>query len=450
MRTKSTAPRRTASVLALGGLSLIAACDGGDTRGAAPSPNDPLAGLDAPRDQPRPPAPSAAPATPPQIAQPTDAGYLAVSRAIESGDAPAARRGLLALAPGLHMRLLEARLAALEGDAIGSVRAIEAARAEHPDQGAVYAAAAELHALAGRTSSAEDEIREGLAAAGETPELLRARGVLALSREGGARTGLGHLLAARAAAPQLEFSTHMLAEAYRLLASGALAARQPLEAAGFAREALALLPDDAEALELLADASAALGDFTSALATYERLLAAGRDLRAGAALMYARGATAALLEKDRKLALERYLRARELGADDTELGFGVNVLEEELRKRLEAGVAALERSDWTAARSSFEEALRIEPGLFEARNQLASALFRLGEFQAAATHWRGLLDEAEREGRELVTPVHLNLARALYQLGSRDEVRALLEGWLARHASSEHAAATREMLARLD
>lgn len=450
MRTDPVDSKRPAPALVLSCLAFLAACERADTSGAHATSSDPLEGAQAPVDSPKPSTPAVAVVTPPQVPQPGDAGYLAVVRAIESGDAAAARRGLLALAPGMHVRLLEARLAALDGDSIGAVRAIEAARSAHPDQGAVYATAAELHALAGRTSSAEDEIREGLLVAGETPELLRARGVLALSREGGARTGLGHLLAARAAAPQLEFTESMLAEAYRLLAAGALAERQPQQAAGFAREALALDANDPEALELLADSSAALGDFLAALETYERLLASGRDVRAASAMMYVRGATAALLERDRELAITRYLRARSLGADDTELGFGVTVLEEELRKQLAAGVAALEAADWSAARSAFEGALRIEPGLFEARNQLGAALFRLGDFEGAESQWRGLLEEAERDARELSAPVHLNLARALYQRGARAEVRTLLESWLARHADSEHAAATREMLARLD
>ncbi len=443
-------PVGIANALAVCLVAALVGCDGSVAGGGELPSSDPLAGSDATREPRREPNQAPAVPNPPQIAQPSDAGYLAVSRALEAGDAAAARRSLLALSSGLHASLLEARLLALEGDAIGAVRAIEAARAAHPDQGAVYAVAAELHALAGRTSSAEAEIREGLSLAGETPELLRARGVLALSREGGARTGLGHLLAARAANPELEFTTHMLAQAYRLLASGALAERRPPQAAAFAREALALAPDDPDALELLADALAAQGDFSAALENYERLLAAGRDVRAGGAMMYVRGATAALLEKQRELAIARYLRARELGADDRELGFGLNVLEEELRKRLAAGVAAADALDWSAARQSFEAALRIEPRLFEARNQLATALFRLGEFKGAAEQWRGLLDEAERDARELNTPVHLNLARALYQAGARDEVRSLLEGWLARNADSELAPATREMLARLD
>lgn len=448
LRFRSSLASRAAPLLAA--LALGAACGDSDARQPLVDDRDPLSESvsAAPSERATPPA-TPIPAAPPQLVQPADALYVSVSRAIEAGDGAAARRDSLALAPSLHSMLLGARLLALEGDSVGAVRALEAARAARPEQGAVYATAAEIHAAGGRLQSAEDEIRDGLRAAGETPELLRARGVLALCREGGARTGLGHLLAARRAAPGLEFSTHMLAEAYRLLAAAALGEANPQEAVGFAREAFALAPDDAETRELLADALAAQGDFTGALEQYEGLLSSGRDVRAACALMNVRGATAALLESNRELAIARYSRARALGSSDEELGFGANVLEEELRKVLARGVEATERADWTAARAAFEQALRIEPQLLEAHNQLGIALFRLGDHEGAAASWRAVLERAEREALELPDPVHLNLARALYQLGRRDEVKTLLESWLERHGASEHAAATRDMLARL-
>jgi len=279
----------------------------------------------------------------PQDPRPTDPRYFSVAQAIESGDVARARREWLALPDSLHKTLLNARIYALEGDEIAAVRELEAARERRPDQGVVFATAAEIHAAGRRFSSAEDEIREGLLVAGETPELLRARGVLSLCKEGGALTGLGHLLEARKRAPDLEFCDHVLAEAYRLLGAAALAARSPTEAAAYARSALELEPEDRDAAQMLGDSLAAVGDFDGALARYENLLAAGVDLRVECALMYVKGATAALLESKRELAIERYVRARELGSTREELGFGATVLQEEAAKAVNAGLDAYDR-----------------------------------------------------------------------------------------------------------
>jgi tetratricopeptide (TPR) repeat protein len=432
-----------------GELELATSAANAPSSAPAPTPATGVAPPSTSPDARRAPAANAPPAAP-QLPRPTDPLYLSVARAIETGDAAAARRDWLRLAPGLHTSLLNARLYALEGDGVAAVREIESSRAAHPDQGAVFATAAEIHAAGGRLSSAEDEVREGLIAAGETPELLRARGVLALSREGGALTGLGHLLEARRRAPELEFTTHMLAEAYRLLGAAALGERKPAEATAFARSALELQPDDVDTRQMLGDSLAAQGDFEGAIEQYEGVLAGGADVRAACALMNVRGATAALLESKREVAVARYVRARELGSSDEELGFGANVLDEELAKALAAGLDAYDRGTLDAARASFQAALRLQPASLEARNHLAVVHFKQGEFEGAAARWREVLELARRTGVELPEPTHLNLARALFQLGKRDEVRTLLVEWLERHPSSEHAEATRAMLARLD
>lgn len=447
---------------------LVAACgdspaSGGGRSASAPLPPSPAAARNEPAPEPpsaglaagtdakaKSNASGAAGKTAPQLARPADPRYRSVAAAIEAGDAARARREWLALPPGLHAQLLNARLLALEGDAIGCVREIEAARASHPDQGAVYSTAAEIHAAAGRLASAEDEIREGLVVAGETPELLRARGVLSICREGGALKGLGHLLEAKRRAPDLEFMEQALVESYRLLGAAALSQSQPVEAAAFAREALAVRPGDPEMAQMLGDSLAAQGDFDGALAQYESVLAEGVDVRAALAMLSTRGATAALLESKRELAVARYLRARELGATDEELGFGAHVLSEEFESALRAGFVAYEAGEFGAAARRFEAALVVDPRSIEARNHLGVACFKLGEFERAAQAWRAVLAAAEREALELPEPVHLNLARALYQLDRRDELRTLLVEWLEAHESSEHADATREMLARLE
>jgi len=396
-----------------------------------------------------------------QLARCTDAAYLEAVHAFETGEFAGAKRGWLTLSDGLDANLLGARLRASEGDAVGAVRAIEAARTAYPTQARVYATAAEIYALAGKIESAEHEIRDGLLAAGPTPDLSRARGVLALCREGGARTGLEHLLAARQAEPKLEYCDRPLAQAHVLLGNASLAGQNALEAAAHARAALVALPGDRDARELLADALAAGGDFKASIETYEGLLAELRDSGAQVDAARARvettlswvelrGATAALFAHDRPLAVERYLRARELGVPPSELGFGATVLAEEAGKHVETGLDLYEKADLAAARVEFTQALALDPASLEAHNHLAVVLFKQNEFSAAADHWSRVLQLAREAKIPLPEPTHLNLARALYKSGRAGEVRALLSDYLTREPEGAWAEQTRDMLARFD
>ncbi|MCC7015250.1 MAG: hypothetical protein IT454_22010 [Planctomycetes bacterium] len=430
-------------------LTCLASCD-------EPTPSPRSAGQTSAPAGSNAEAPSARPGSvpallPAQLPRLTTERFVAAVAAYERGELARAEELRLTLPSGLDVELLGARIAAARGDEIAAVRAIEEARERAPDQGRVYATAAEIHAAAGRLASAEDEIREGLERAGPTPDLTRARGVLALCREGGARKGLEHLLAARDKEPTLEYCLVPLAQAHVLLGNAALAGKQPVEAVGHARAALLAWPDDVDATQLLADARAAVGEFGEALELYEKLLARGVDLRGALATLYARAATAALLEKDgRALAVQRYLRARELGLSAEELGFGVSVLHAEAERHIESGLASYDSGALDGARTAFESALRAEPESLEALNHLGVVDFRQARFADAAARWRQVLELAERGGIELPEPVHLNLARALHQAGRRPEVRAVLEHYLARQPEGEFAAETRAMLARLD
>src|SRR5688572_28330816 len=211
-----------------------------------------------PRDKraPQSPAQLARQGFPDQLPRGRSDDLRAATLALEAGDAAAATRALLALGDDLDSELLRARLAALEGDGIDAVRRLERARATWPDQSAVYATAAEIHAWAGRRASAEEEIRTGLSLCGPTPELSRARGVLALSREGGARAGLNHLLDAHAVDPDLPFLAPPLCSAHLLLGHAALADSLAVDALGHARAVLLLEPGNVEARTLQADAQA--------------------------------------------------------------------------------------------------------------------------------------------------------------------------------------------------
>lgn len=427
-------PRRALAGL----LALLFACSG-----EGPEPSAPTSAAAPPA-----PAPSE-PELPAQLPRSDDPRLAGVARAIEEGELEAANGALLGLPQGLDRELLTARLYAAEGDAISAVRTIEAARERWPDQGRVYGTAAEIHAASGRTESAEAEIREGLAVAGPVPALARARGVLALIREGGAALGLEHLLDARERDPGIWFTERPLFEAHLLLGNAAMGAEEPLEALGHARAALAAAPDEPEARQLEADALAAMGEFEPAISIYEALCEERPQLASTLALLCQRGATAALLKKERDVAIERYLRARDLGLSDEELGFGAAVLQEEAKRAIERGLDAYDTRELEAARGAFERATRLDPNQIEAFNHLGVVHFRLGDPGAAAVQWRTVLELARTRGIDLPEPVHLNLARALYQADRKAEVRPLLEDWLRRHPDGEWETATREMLARL-
>jgi tetratricopeptide (TPR) repeat protein len=364
--------------------------------------------------------------------------------ALEEGDWPEANRSILEIpdAAALDRALLRARLRAAEGDAVGAVRALEAARVDWPDQGRVYATAAEIHAAAGRLESATDEVRRGLEAAGPCPELTRARGVLSLARQGGAALGLEHLLAARAADPELPFTDRALVQAHVLLGRRSMAEERPLEALGHAKAARVVAPDDREALELAAEALEVSGDFGGAIEVYEQLLAAGADVGATLALTSQRGSTAALLGGDRGAALERALRARELGLSAEELGFSATLIEQETEAALERGVERYAAGELDAARAAFERALRCTPDSLEALNHLAVTRLRAGDPAGAARHWQRVVDTAEREDIELPEPVHVHLARALRAADRAADARSVLERYLTARPEGRWVAET--------
>ena len=427
--------------LPLAATLLLLACD----------PGEPERAVAAPRPSPAAAAGRGAPdrsELPPQLARSRHEAVRRATRALEGGRLDEANRAILEIPSEaeLDRRLLRARLRAREGDAVGAIQSIETARTEWPDQGRIYATAAEIHAVAGRLESAEEEIRLGLGAAGPTPELTRARGILSLGRETGARVALNHLLDARAQDPQLPFCDLPLAQAHVLLGRRAMASERPLEALGHAHAAQAALEGDRDALDLLAEAREALGDFGGAIETLERLATMGMDVEIRLGVACQRGATAALVRGERRLALERALRARELGLTDEELGFGATLIEQEGRAALDGGVEAYLAERWDEARAAFELAVRCLPDSIEARNHFAVALFRAGDAAGAAEHWAYVVEGAAAEGFELPEPVHLNLAQALELAGRAEEGRGVLEEYLEARPEGRWSEVTRAAL----
>lgn len=380
-----------------------------------------------------------------------DERVLALAEAFELGRVAEAEGGLLALESGggLEGELLRARIASARGDEISAIRTLEAAKRAHPRDVRVQATAAELHVVAGRLGSAEDEIRAGLSLDPESSELRRARGVLLIAKPGGAEAGLDHLLAARAADPKLPFARRPLSEAHRLAATRALSEQDPELALRHVAAALRELPDNPDVELLGADAHMMLGHFDEALAIYERLLAAGRDVGASLAHASKTAATAALVAGDRALARERFLRARELGLSADALGFGATLLADEAKAEVERGWEDYDARQLEEAERRFRAALRLDPSSLDARRALGAALYARADFEGAAVQWKLVLDTARARGLELADPLHLDLARALHHLKRFDELRGLLEGELALRPEGAAADEAREMLKRL-
>ncbi len=399
----------------------------------------------------KPPPPKPAPTFPAQLPHSRDPRVAACAGALEIGDLSLAQGLLLELADleSPDTTCLRARVLSSQGDQIGAVRELEQARKTWPNQGALFATAAEIHAASGRLESAHDEVRAGLAAAGPTAELSRARGVLCLLQQGGAKQGLAHLLDALKADPELLFCKGPLSEAHRLLATAALAKQDAREALAHAREGLKIEPDNADLRLLCADALVAAGDFDEGLSAYEELARGGRDLGASLRLYYQKGATMALVEGRQEVAFARYLRARQLGATNEELGLGAEILGRAVAEAQAAADKACAEERFADARKELDRLLVIEPLDLAARTQLGVVCFKLKDFASASAAWRGVLEIAEKSAVKLPEPVHLNLARSLYAEGKSAEVKQVCEQYLAKEPQGEWAAQTREMLERI-
>lgn len=375
-----------------------------------------------------------------------------VVRALEAGlpDAAWTLLDQLGDSLGVDGPLLRARAALMEGDGVGALREVESARELAPEDARVFATEAEVLVVLDRLDGARDALREGWKLAGRTAALERARGVLMLRTPGGAREGLAALEQALELDPELPFVAFPLAQAHLLVGRMALGDGAPDEALAHARAALEEDPASDDFLELEAEALAAALRFEEALEVYARLEEDGRDVGETRALLQQRYATKLLLENDRAGAVASYLAARELGLDDTALGFGADVLRDEANTRIDAGVARFEAGDLEGARSLFEEALRYDPDNLEAENHLGVCRFRAEDYRGAAEVWGKVLSSATEQGIELPDPVHLNLARAWRLAGEPAEARRVLSTYLDREPEGVWSEETREMLAALE
>ncbi|MDZ4772145.1 MAG: hypothetical protein SGI72_03325 [Planctomycetota bacterium] len=333
---------------------------------------------------------------------------------------------------GVEAPLLRARALALDAKGtIEALRLVQTVREIAPSNPEVYATAAEIYASRSSFESGWQEVERGLAACGESAEFSRARGVLWISRENGAKKGLEHLERARTIDADLPFMERALGQAHLLVAKFEAQAGRKESALEHARASLSFDPDDVDAKRFLSDAYADALDFQAAIAVLSGLVQDGRPLASELASLHKKAGMSALLEHDRGRALDHFVAARELGLDDTELASGAALLDQEARLETEKGLAALEKRDLAAAEVAFRAAVRYEPGMLAPRNHLGVALYARGQFGEAAALWRSVLKEARAEGLVLPDPVHMNLARALKSAGESAAARAALDEYLA-------------------
>jgi putative PEP-CTERM system TPR-repeat lipoprotein len=195
------------------------------------------------------------------------------------------------------------------------------------------------------------------------------------------------------------------AEALSLAGGAALRLGDPASAEAFFKRAAAIRPDDQETLTAIALAQLAKGDATAALSRLETLSDAGRQTYAGMALVSAR-----VTRREFDKALEAVQALQAANPQDAE------VLE--LMGRVQTM-----RRDYPAARSAFEQALKIQPTLFAATASLAAIETLQRKPEAAEQLLRAAVESDPRN--------HLAYM-ALAQLKSRSgadvaEVRALLD-----------------------
>jgi len=351
--------------------------------------------------------------------------------------------------PGVEVALARARVELMKGDAVGALALVEELCRTHAADPRPHATRVEVYASLGRLQSAEEALAEALERFGPAPELLRAQGVLYLVQPGGGGIGLQYLELARAGSADLPYLGRVLFEAQRLVARQALADGDPERAETHLSEALEWDPRDEDTRLLLCDALAARGDFEQAVVEREALFEEFGTGQGEVALLLKRAATAALLETRREAAVEHFLRARELGLTEEELGFGATALADAFDERLDRGVEHYRAGAFEPALRQFTSALEIYPESSEALHMSGLAAFRLEFFEDAARLFEALWLRVLDAGEEFEVPVHLDLARALRMLDQVERARQILGEQAARFPGSAFGDETREMLERL-
>jgi tetratricopeptide (TPR) repeat protein len=265
-----------------------------------------------------------------------------------------------------------------------------------------------------------------------------------------ARLGLAYLQKAREtgqsrflaeAEKQFRTSLKFMPNYEALLGLGTvLAARHEFpEALRYAEEAAAAMPGSVEAQGLLLEIHMGLGDVERASAIVERMLSTGPSfavLTRRAALAEYRGDVSGALE-----AIEQACRA----AASESAPAGTRAWCEVRRGALRLGA----RCDANTAEQAYQEALRILPSYYFAREHLAELRAAQGRTAEAVAEYRDLLRDAPGPGYRLA------LADVLELEGKHNEAQALRaaandEFWRAAETGSrEHVTEHAVLLAEL-
>ncbi|MEZ5979264.1 MAG: hypothetical protein R3F34_13715 [Planctomycetota bacterium] len=360
--------------------------------------------------------------------------------------------------------LLRARLAALGGDTFEALRLVRGAREANPNDPRPAATLVEILAWNGKLTEASQELEAARAVHGRTPELVRAHGVIGICTQGGSRSGLQLLEEAERADPALPFLGRALGEAHLLAANAAMNEGRTDDAVTHARASLDRLPGDERARETLADALATGIDFDRAVELYEELLAENvAEVQPKLVNALKNAATAAMLtssvanaEARERIDAEResdYLRMRELGVRQGDLGIGTSFLARRAGDAIDEAlslldsIAALERlrsrglagddveQSLVESRAKVDtlvsRALHLDPTSLKARVVRAELLFDHDEFAQAAQILQDICNENAEDLDALEVPIHLNAARAWFRAEQPDRARRVLRDYLA-------------------
>ena len=402
-----------------------------------------------------------------------DPRAAALRSSLEKGQAGAARTlyDQVAARLGAEGPTLEARLLVLEGDVLGALRVLEAAKTQWPGDGRPFAASAELYASLGRLQAAQDEVDRGQAVVGRSAALIRALGVVAIATPGGAQSGLQLLEEARRLDPELPFCDEALATARTLVARIAFQQADLPRAESLARAALELRPGDPDARVTLVDVLEGQGEFEPAVVLLEELYGEGQAVLDDLRELLAHAATAAMVEKDVDRQVGHLLRARELGATDAQLGFGISVLRREAEAAIDRGrtahksaqlldvdgadeeLQAMRAEKLAEAEGEYLRARRLDPEGIEAYHRLGQLYWERGDYRDAALSWESGLARLEALPAGAPRPavaLHENAAQAWRRAGRSDLARDTLTNYLAAEPEGRWADSSRALLVEIE
>ncbi len=365
----------TLSLLSFGALSslglLLVGC-GGDSEGTSGSSSAPVVASSAKRRLMDPKVVN--------VRELIDQGRPDLARAVMASFGEALIADL-----GVEEPLLRARVSFLEGHDAAWLAMVEEARALDPKDPRPYATSVEIYAAMNRLDAARAELQRGAAAVGSivTPELQRARGIVAIVTPGGAKPGLNYLEAAYRADNGLPFIARPLGQAYYLMSQAALGEQQEELAMEHMEASLRFDPEDVDARKFYGKLLISVRkDFVKGLDVLEALYAEGEPIGVDLGRHHWQAGFTAQTQGESGVARKHYLRARELGCPDVDSGSARTFMREESRRAMESVVDAARLGDDAAVRAAVAEHAGLYPGTKDvAQRELALTL--VGEADAA-------------------------------------------------------------------